>query len=57
LPSHEGITTAPIVLSAFQISEGAKFFGIGPVEINIPLGARYLALWVKREGSINPTAS
>jgi len=57
LPSQEGITTAPIVLNTFQISERPKFFGNGPVEINIPVGARYLALWVKREGSINPTAS
>jgi hypothetical protein len=48
---------AAMVLATFHISETEKFWGIGPVVIKIPSGARYFLLWVKREGSIKPTAS
>jgi hypothetical protein len=44
-------------LTSFQISETERLWGIGPVLMNIPSGARYFALWVKREGSTKPTAS
>ena len=57
LPSHEGTNAAAMVLTSFRISEPEKFLGNGPVVMNIPSGARYFALWVKREGSIKPTAS
>jgi len=57
LPSHEGTIMAAMVLTTFHISEPEKFLGIGPVVIKIPSGARYFLLWVKREGSIKPTAS
>lgn len=45
-PNHEGMVIAPIVLTIFQRSEKPRPLGKGPVEMNIPLGARYLALLV-----------
>lgn len=44
-PSQVGVrNVANTVLTVFHSSETDIFLGIGPVEMNIPLGARYAGL-------------